>query len=391
MIAYKLINRELSLKRRLNVYLNCCRACDHCFGFIFTFMKMMLKVMLAILILSVVGLLIMKSVTQKTQETFHNPELSLYVAADSANMLRATSVGLGKHERHRVISGRLYRNFVQLLKTNGNLNERDTFAVACETGLDLEFYRDTVLLGKFRMTDRIGRDSTAGVWKTRHMAKVNKFLKDQAVQFMACKSESSEDSAVEEFLPGEKNQRTILTMPKFGASLKSKRNAEREQARDSVAGAAAELSRLDSTVIGESQNALKILDELILPSDTAVGVPLSIRFDRMKNGSVSFYNDDGSERRDAFVALTKKQMEELGMLLSHTRLETFAMSRSEERKKYSQITLIGENDKVVRLWSVSEKPNYLVKYHKGDRFSNFEGYWVPEDPTALQAFFSGLK
>ncbi len=350
----------------------------------------MMKVLLAFLFLTVIGLLIVKGMVQNSEETFHKQELSLYVAADSANMVRATSVGLGKHERHRVIGGRLYRNFVQLLKTNGTLDEQDSFAVVCATGLDLEFYRDTILLGKFRMTDRIGRDSAMGVWKTRHMAKVNKFLKDQAVQFMACKSESSDDETADGVLPSETNQRPILTMPKFGAS-KARKNAEREQTRDSVADAAAELSKLDSAMIGESQNALKILDELILPSDTAVGEPLSTRFNRMNSGSVFFYNEDGSERKDDFVALTKTQMEQLGNLLKRTRLETFSMNQNDERKKYSQITLFGENNEVVRLWTLSEKPNYLVKYHKGDRFSSFEGYWVPEDPAVLQAFFSSLK
>ncbi|MCF0221970.1 MAG: hypothetical protein HUK19_06725 [Fibrobacter sp.] len=323
----------------------------------------------------------------KTSKT----ELSLYAVADSANMLRATSVGLGKRERHRMISGRLYENFVQLLKTNGRLEEQEHFTDDCKEGLVLEFYRDTVLLDEFRMTNRIGRDSAAGVWKTRHMAKVNKFLKDQAVQFMACPVTDGGDSFADSLLLGSEKRRTILTMPQFGVARKSRRNAERESMGDSLAGAASDLSKPDSSVISESQNALRLLDELIFPADTAVGKPLKMYFEQMNKGSVSFYNEDGSEKKEQFVTLTNSQMKLLGELFEQTRLETFVMNELEDRKVYSEITLYENNRESVCLWKLSEKSNYLVKIHKDGRSHHFEGYWVPKDPAALQGFFDGLK
>ena len=40
----------------------------------------------------------------------------LFDVLDSANMMLVTPVGLGDHAKGKVISGRTYRNFVQLLR-----------------------------------------------------------------------------------------------------------------------------------------------------------------------------------------------------------------------------------------------------------------------------------
>jgi len=326
------------------------------------------------------------------EESVQNAKVTLFSEAENANMVMIASVGLGKEERRRIISGRLYRNFVQLLKTNGTWNEADSFAVECNVGLRLEFYKDTTLLREFRLTDRIGREGELGVWHARRMAKLNKFLKDQGVQFLACiENDHNGNSGIDSALIDSEKKRPMLTMPEFGAARKARKNLERESARDSVVEKAAGLSRPDSSMIDESQNALKILDELILPSDTAVGEPLSVLFKQMKNGTVSFFNEDGSEQKESFVALSNAQMTELEKLFSQTRLETFSKNGDENRLVYSKITLFGDNGKVVQLWKPSKKSNYLLKFHEGDRSSFFEGYWVPQDSEAFKAFFDSLK
>jgi len=320
--------------------------------------------------------------------TVQNERVSLFSEADNANMVMIASVGLGKEERRRIISGRLYRNFVQLLKTNGTWNDADSFAVECNVGLRLEFYRDTTLLREFRMTDRIGREGESGVWHARRMAKLNKFLKDQGVQFLACiESDRDAKSMDDGNLASDEKTRTVLTMPKFGAARKARKNLERDAARDSVMDRAAQISRPDSSMVGESQNAVKILNELILPADTAVGEPLKSIFEQMNGGYVSFFDEDGTERAAERKNLTADQMAALGKLLGETRLETFASGNEEVLHGYVQVTLQGENGRMISLRRISEKSNYLLK----DGSGGLCGYWVPQDPAIFCTFFDSLK
>lgn len=328
------------------------------------------------------------------ESTQASQDLSLYAIADNANMVRATSVGLGKKERHRVISGRLYQNFVQLLKTNGRLNEKNVFTDDCKEGLVLEFYRDTVLLGNFRMTSRIGRDSVAGVWETRHMAKVNKFLKDQAIQFMACPAANAEaadlkDSAT---VNGEQ-QREILTMPKFGAARKSKKNEERNAALDSVAKAVSENAALTESLAGESQNAVKVLDEMIMPADTAIGEPLAERFARWNRVNVVFFDSSMAAQGEKTFTLDEKQMQTFAGLLKRSTLETFAMSDRAPTKSDAVITLYKDSLPEMELWEMNgQKFNSLLKRTiQPSGFTENEGFWIAADPAALQEFFKSLR
>lgn len=328
------------------------------------------------------------------ESTQPSQNLSLYAVADNANMVRATSVGLGKKERHRVISGRLYQNFVQLLKTNGRLNEKNVFTDDCKEGLVLEFYRDTVLLGNFRMTSRIGRDSVAGVWETRHMAKVNKFLKDQAIQFVACPEANVQEGFVEDSSVVNGNQqREILTMPKFGAARKSKKNEERNAALDSVAKAVSENAALTESLAGESQNALVALSEMIMPADTAIGEPLAERIAHWNRVEVVFFDSSMAAKAEKEFSLDENQMKTLAGLLKRSSLETFAMSDRAPTKNDVIVTLFKDNAPKMELWEMNGgKFKVLLKRSiLPSGFTENEGFWIPEDSAALQSFFASLK
>lgn len=326
------------------------------------------------------------------QEIKREP-LSLFAALDSADFMVAYAEGVGDVNRKKIVDGRFYRNFVQLLRTDRMWESpRDSFRTNCKTGLRITLYKDTTFVAEFLFADLVGRVGVPGTWIPRHLGKINRFLSDIGVQFVACSDSGKKNFPDDEdVLAAFEKQRPMLTMPKLGANRKTKKNMERESVRDSIANLAAEISKPDSSLFDESMNAVRILDELILPADTAVGVPIAVQFEQMNEGSVLFFNEDGTERKDDYIALTKGQMKELGELLKRSRLETFATSQQYGSKKYSQITLFGDDGKVMRLWRISEKSGYLVKFHQGDRFSNFEGFWVPEDAAALNAFFEYVK
>lgn len=357
-------------------------------------MRKSLKIVIVLLVVAVVAAALLLNFENRDGAVGAKREpLPLFVAADRADFMVVYAEGLGDARPERTVDGRLYRNFVQLLRTD-RMHEslQDTFTTECKTGVRLALFKDTTLVEEFLLADRIGREGVPGIWTPRRFGKINKFLKDVGVQFKPCES-SGEEGGVNDVLSQAiaENQRPVLTMPKFGANRKARKSREVEAVQDSAVNLVAEISKPDSSLMDESMNAVKLLDELILPADTAVGEPIAVEFEQMNEGSVSFFNEDGSERKDAYVALTREQMKALGELLKHSRLETFAASQIDDSKRYSQITLFGDNGKEMRLWKISEKSSYLVKFHKGDRFSNFEGFWVPEDPSALKTFFDNLK
>jgi len=313
---------------------------------------------------------------------------------ESADRVNVVAVGLGKQERHRFISGRLYQNFVQLLKTNGRLNDKEIFTDDCKVGVELEFYRDTVLLGNFRMTNRIGRDSVAGVWETRHMAKVNKFLKDQSVQFVACKTATPVEGFVDDsLLVGRELERVILSMPKFGATRSSKKNEERNASLDSVNKMASESAALSESLAGESQNALKVLDEMLMPADTAIGEPLGDRFARWNRVEVVFFDSSMAAQAEKTYSLDEKQIQTLADLFKNSVMETFSMSDRPPAKNDVVICLYKDSVPEMELWEMNgQKYNVLLKRAiQPSGFTENEGFLVPQNSEALKAFFDSIK
>lgn len=125
----------------------------------------------------------------------------LFDVLDSANMMLVTPVGLGEHAKGRVISGRTYQNFVQLLRlADAKETLLDTFHTECATGVRIQLFRDTLSVAELRVADKIGRvGDDIGVWEPEKpvtMGKVNAFLRNQGVKFRPCPigtAEVSED------------------------------------------------------------------------------------------------------------------------------------------------------------------------------------------------------
>ncbi len=330
--------------------------------------------------------------------------LSLWEAAGRANMVMVASVGLGREERRQVISGRRYLNLVQLLKVKGHWDEQDAFTDNCKEGARLEFYRDTVLVGEFRLTDRIGQEGGRGVWmpnqsngdtfvkmgdrtgywKRTNMAKVNKFLKSSGVQYQACQGsvESDENESLEN--PAE-NQRTVLTMPEFGAKRKKVK-------QDTVPVVREDLTRdLDSV----SRSALTALSEMIMPADTAVGEPLSDQFKNWNRGEVLFYDSSvqGLDRPVLkTVTLNENQMKAFGKLLENTSLETFARWGDQRYRLDAKVVLYRDSVPEMELWVVNGQYNALIKAPLQNGV-NLEpkGFWRTGDSSGLKNFFENLN
>jgi hypothetical protein len=128
----------------------------------------------------------------------------LFDVLDSANMMLVTPVGLGDHAKGKVISGRTYQNFVQLLRlADAKETLLDTFHTECATGVRIQLFHDTLSVAELRVADKIGRvGDDIGVWEPEKpvtMGKVNAFLRNQGVKFRPCPIGSAEVSEDPDF------------------------------------------------------------------------------------------------------------------------------------------------------------------------------------------------
>ncbi|WP_290726185.1 hypothetical protein [Fibrobacter sp. UBA2449] len=139
------------------------------------------------------------SADEKTHET-----RPLFDVLDSANMMLVTPVGLGDHAKGKVISGRAYQNFVQLLRlADAKETLLDTFHTECATGVRVQLFHDTLSVAELRVADKIGRvGDDIGVWEPEKpvtMRKVNAFLRNQGVKFRPCPIGSADVSEDPDF------------------------------------------------------------------------------------------------------------------------------------------------------------------------------------------------
>ena len=128
----------------------------------------------------------------------------LFDVLDSANMMLVTPVGLGEHAKGKVISGRTYQNFVQLLRlADAKETLLDTFHTECATGVRVQLFHDTLSVAELRVADKIGRvGDDIGVWEPEKpvtMRKVNAFLRNQGVKFRPCPIGSADVSEDPDF------------------------------------------------------------------------------------------------------------------------------------------------------------------------------------------------
>lgn len=128
----------------------------------------------------------------------------LFDVFDSANMMLVTPVGLGDHAKGKVISGRAYQNFVQLLRlADAKETLLDTFHTECATGVRVQLFHDTLFVAELRIAEKIGRiGDDIGVWEPEKpvtMRKVNAFLRNQGVKFRPCPIGSADVSEDPDF------------------------------------------------------------------------------------------------------------------------------------------------------------------------------------------------
>jgi hypothetical protein len=124
---------------------------------------------------------------------------------DSANMMLVTPVGLGDRAKGKVISGRTYQNFVQLLRlADAKETLLDTFHTECATGVRVQFFHDTLSVAELRIAEKIGRiGDDIGVWEPDRpivMRKINQFIRHQGVNFRPCAIKDSTTDALESLI-----------------------------------------------------------------------------------------------------------------------------------------------------------------------------------------------
>ena len=117
--------------------------------------------------------------------------LPLLETLDSANMMLVTPEGLGDRADGKVVSGRAYRNFVQMLRfVDATESLQDTFKTECTTGLRVQLFRDTLSMAELRVAEKIGYvGNDVGVWQPQDpavMKKINAFFRSQWVYYREC-------------------------------------------------------------------------------------------------------------------------------------------------------------------------------------------------------------
>ena len=140
------------------------------------------------------------SAGEKQHET-----LPFLIALDSANMMLVTPEGLGERAKGKVISGRAYRNFVQMLRlADARESLLDTFHTECATGVRVQLFHDTLSVAELRIADKIGYvGDDVGVWEPERpvvMRKINQFIRHQGVNFRPCAIKDSTTDALESLI-----------------------------------------------------------------------------------------------------------------------------------------------------------------------------------------------
>lgn len=150
-----------------------------------------------------------KASSENAKKVEAHETLPLFSLADSADHMEVLPVGIGDAVRPSTIDGRLYRNFVQLLRTTGGVESlNDSVETSCPTGLQITLLKDSLEIGKFRLADiviRLGYDK--GFWIPKKIGKINKFLNDVGIKYKPCESrdslkenDESESQVVENFV-----------------------------------------------------------------------------------------------------------------------------------------------------------------------------------------------
>ncbi|MBQ9226158.1 MAG: hypothetical protein IJ177_08230 [Fibrobacter sp.] len=271
----------------------------------------------------------------------------LFDVLDSANMMLVTPVGLGEHAKGRVISGRLYKNFVQLLRqADAEESLQDTFKTECAVGLHIKLFRDTLSVAELRIAEKIGRiGDDVGVWtpkKMRTIGMANTFLREQGINFRPCSDVSAE----------------------------------------------------------LSDAPINALNDLILSADTAVGTPLYELVkdaDRVVVGFTKIITRKSVSKKEDIldpkhnqnrVELDSSQLRELISLLREPKKESFAgMCLCLPRAK---VTFYRDSSVIMTVDVFGHDFDSLEKHPMGADF-NSTGIWNSAHPEKFKAFFERVN
>ena len=256
---------------------------------------------------------------------------------DSANMMLVTPVGLGDRVKGKVISGRLYENFGQMLRlADAEESLQDTFKTECTVGLHIKLFKDTLSVAELRVAEKIGRiGDDVGVWipkSTMTMARIVTFFRSQSINFRQCPVGSADQS-------------------------------------------------------GEGEDALA---QLILSSDTAVGKPLYEIVKDADRATVGFTRfimrkQDLGKQGPNKVELDSSQIRELISLLREPKKESFAGGCLCLSK--AKVTFYRDSSVIM---SVNVIGNDFGRLEKHPLALESNGIWDAAHPEKIKAFFERL-
>ena len=256
---------------------------------------------------------------------------------DSANMMLVTPVGLGDRVKGKVISGRLYENFVQLLRlADAKETLLDTFHTECATGLRVQLFHDTLSVAELRIADKIGYvGDDVGSWTPKSavtMARIVTFFRGQGINFRPCSVGSADQS---------------------------------EEGEDALA-------------------------QLILSHDTAVGKPLYEIVKDADRATVGFtqilmHKQNIGKRNHGKTELDPDQLQELISLLREPKKESFAggclcLSRA-------KVTFYRDSSVIMSVNVIGDDFGRLEKHPLA---LESKGIWDAAHPEKIKAFFERL-
>ena len=256
---------------------------------------------------------------------------------DSANMMLVTPVGLGDRAKGKVISGRLYENFVQMIRlADAEEFLLDTFSTECATGLRVQLFKDTLSVAELRIAEKIGRvGDDVGTWTPKSavvMARIITFFRSQGINFRPCSVGSAD----------------------------------------------------------QSENGEDALAQLILLSDAAVEMPLYEIVKDADLATVGFTrfiankSDLGTPRKNK-AELDSSQLQELISLLREPKSESFAGGCLCLSK--ANVTFYRDSSVIM---SVKVIGNDFGKLEKHPLALESNGMWVSAHPEKIKAFFDRI-
>ena len=278
--------------------------------------------------------------------------LPFFSALDSANTMLVTPEGLGDRAKGKVVSGRAYQNFVQMLRlAEARESLLDTFHTECATGVRVQLLHDTLSVAELRIADKIGYiGDDVGVWEPENpltMEKVNTFLRNQGVNFRPCAIGSAEVSEDPDYA-------------------------------------------LNGMILERDTTIGKPLYELLKNSERAV-----VSFSRIVSPKVLTQKKNKKKLADAVAELQKSRNVELDSSQLH---ELLSLLRTPKRESFSggclcipraSITFYRDSVEAFRLHVIGADYGRLEK-HDLVLGLGASGIWESADAPALKAFFERI-